>query len=111
MGMQWTKSPPELVALFDDVAPTAPAVERRKMFGYPAAFTGGNMFAGLHQDNLVLRLPEPELAEFMSLGGKPFEPMPGRPMRGYAVAPKSLLADKPALTGWLERSFEAAAKL
>jgi TfoX/Sxy family transcriptional regulator of competence genes len=37
--------------------------------------------------------------------------MPGRPMKGYATAPASLLADKPALSAWLERSFEAIAKM
>ena len=109
--MDWTKSPPELVALFDEVCPTAPGVERRKMFGYPAAFTNGNMFAGLHASNVVLRLPEEPLREFMAAGGPPFEPMAGRPMKGYAVAPESLLTDKPALAGWLERSFHEIAKL
>ncbi|HEY8695764.1 MAG TPA: TfoX/Sxy family protein [Chloroflexota bacterium] len=112
MPMDWTKSPPELVALFDEVAPTAPAVERRKMFGYPAAFVNGNMFAGLHGANMVLRLPEAPLREFLALdGAKPFEPMPGRAMKGYAVAPPALLANKPALSGWLERSFEGAAAM
>lgn len=110
--MEWTKSPPELVALFDEVAPTAPAVERRKMFGYPAAFVNGNMFAGLHGARLVLRLPEAALREFMALdGAAPFEPMPGRAMKGYAVAPPSLLADKAGLSAWLERCFEGAAAL
>ena len=68
MGMKWTKSPPELVELFDEVVPSAPAVQRRQMFGYPAAFVNGNMFAGLHQSNVVLRLPEPQLEEFMAAG-------------------------------------------
>ncbi len=112
MPMQWTKSPPELVELFDEIAPRAPGVERRKMFGYPAAFVNGNMFAGLHQSDLVLRLPEPQLRQFLTLdGARPFEPMPGRPMKGYAVAPQALLEDKPALAGWLEQSFEAIAAL
>src|SRR5690348_3631491 len=100
--MDWSKSPPELVALFDEVAPTGPAVQRRQMFGYPAAFVNGNMFAGLHTSNMVVRLPEAPLREFLALdGAKPFEPMPGRPMKGYAVVPPALLADKPALSAWL----------
>ncbi|HLY67549.1 MAG TPA: TfoX/Sxy family protein [Chloroflexota bacterium] len=109
--MEWTKSPPDLIALFDEVCPTAAGVERRKMFGYPAVFTNGHMFAGLHGANVVLRLPDEPLAEFMAQGGTPFEPMPGRAMKGYAVAPEELLRDKPALSRWLERSFESAAKL
>jgi TfoX/Sxy family transcriptional regulator of competence genes len=110
--VEWTKSPPELVALWDEVVPAAPGVERRKMFGYPAAFTNGNMFAGLHQDSLILRLPDRLYDEFMSQpGARAFEPMPGRAMKGYAVAPEALLTDKAELSGWLERSFEAVARL
>lgn len=110
--MEWKKAPPELVALWEEVAPAAPGVERRKMFGYPAAFVNGNMFAGFHQDALVLRLPEDLLAEFMTQSrARFFEPMPGRPMKGYAVAPAELLANKAVISRWLERSFEAAAKL
>jgi hypothetical protein len=64
-----------------------PGVERRQMVGYLAAFVNGNMFAGTHQDALVLRLPEDLLGEFMTQAvARPFEPMPGRPMEGYAVA-------------------------
>ena len=112
MPSDWTKSPPELVALWEEVVPTAPGVVRKPMFGYPAAFTNGNMFAGLHAKNLVLRLPEETLhAEFAGLGGKPFEPMAGRPMRGYLTAPEAILADKQALSGWLARSFEAVARM
>jgi TfoX/Sxy family transcriptional regulator of competence genes len=110
--MAWTKSPPELVALWDEVAPNAPGVTRKPMFGYPAAFVNGHHIGGLFQDSVVVKLPEPELSEFLAQdGARPFEPMPGRRMGGYAVAPAALLADKPALTRWLERAFEAAVKV
>mgnify|MGYP001176977048 CR=1 FL=1 len=110
--MAWTKSPPELVALWEEVAPAAPGVTRKPMFGYPAAFANGHHFGGLFESSVVVRLPEEDYAEFMRLpGAKPFEPMAGRMMKGYAVAPEALLQDRPALTGWLERAFEAAAKL
>jgi hypothetical protein len=52
--MKWRESPPELVETFDTVLP--PPAERRLMFGYPAAFVNGNMFMGLWQEHLVLRL-------------------------------------------------------
>jgi len=84
------------------------------MFGYPAAFVNGNMFAGLHEANLVVRLPEPQLTEFLAQdGARRLEPMPGRPMRGYAVAAHALLNEKPALSRWLELelSFEAIAAM
>ncbi len=111
--MKFEKSPPELVALFDEVVPDDPAVQRRQMFGYPAAFTGGNLFAGLYAASLMLRLPDDQLRQMIDVeGGRPFEPMPGRPMKGYAVVPESmLLGDRPALRAWLQRSLDAALKL
>jgi Regulator of competence-specific genes len=110
--MHWKKAPESLVALFDEVAPHDAPVERRKMFGYPAVFVRGNMFAGLHEDRLVMRLPEAERAEFMALpGAVPFEPMPGRPMKEYVVAPAALLGDPDALRGWLDRSLRYAVTL
>src|SRR5438128_536165 len=101
--MAWKKSPPELVSAFDRLVPAARGVERRKMFGYPAAFVGGNMFAGLHESRFVLRLDDEALAEAKRLGAKDFEPMPGRAMKGWIILPASLLADDQA-RGWIERA-------
>ena len=110
--MAWTKSPPELVALWDELVPGAPGVVKKPMFGYPAAFVNGHHIGGLFQDSVVLRLPDEDYADFMRQpDAKPFEPMAGRAMKGYAIAPPQLLKDKPALTRWLERAFEAAAKI
>lgn len=83
--------------------PSAPTVVRKKMFGYPVAFVNGNMFAGLHQRSLVLRLGEKERAEFLrQKGSAQFEPMPGRPMKACVTAPSALLEDKAGLRRWLE---------
>ena len=110
--VQFRPSSAPLVALFDRVAPEGAGVTRRKMFGWPAAFVNGNLCCGLHRETLMLRLSPPDLAEFLALpGARPFEPMPGRPMRGYAVAPEALLADEPALHGWLARAHAFTASL
>jgi hypothetical protein len=102
---KWKKSPPELVARFQSLVPGAPA-EQRQMFGYPAAFAGGNMFASLFEDDVVLRLSDGDRARFMQLSGaRTFEPMPGRPMREYVVAPPSLREDDAALGEWIARAF------
>jgi TfoX/Sxy family transcriptional regulator of competence genes len=109
--MVWKPAPPELVSLFDRVIPTDPAVERRKMFGYPAAFVNGNMFAGLHEDRLVLRLAAEAIAEAKQGGARDFEPMPGRAMRGWIVVPRDVLADV-GLTGrWITRAFRHASEM
>ena len=109
--MKWRKSPDELIALFDEVLPDDARVERRKMFGYPAAFTNGNLFCGLHQENLVLRLDEKKRAEMTKAGAATFEPMPRRPMKEYVVAPASLLKDRAALKKRIAQSLEYVASL
>ena len=81
------------------------------MFGYPAAFVNGNMACGLHQDGLVLRLGDDDRAALMKEGGVPFEPMPGRVMREYVVAPQKLASRKAELKRWLERAVAHAADL
>lgn len=107
--MAWRKAPPELVALFDGVVPRDPRVERRQMFGYPAAFAAGKLFAGLHQENFILKLAEPDRARLQAEhGAQPFEPMPGRRMREYVVLPAAILSDRRALNTWLARSLSYA---
>jgi hypothetical protein len=82
------------------------------MFGYPAGFVGGNMFAGLHQENLVIRLDATARAELLAVpGASIFEPMPGRQMKEYVVAPPSVIADVAALRRWLLCAFAHAAAL
>ncbi len=79
------------------------------MFGYPAGFVNGNMFAGLHQENMVVRLDDAAREElFAHDGAAPFEPMPGRPMTGYATLPVAMLQDPHATQHWLRRAFEHA---
>lgn len=114
------KSPPELVARFDaiaarfaagDIAGTPPA-ERRKMFGYPALFVGGNLATGLFADSWMVRLAPGDLSELLALpGAGPFSPMPGRSMGGYGTLPPAVVADAESLTGWVARSLAHAATL
>jgi hypothetical protein len=100
------KSPPELIARFDAVATRHPEAQRRKMFGYPALFIGGNLATGLFADTWMIRLGEADLEAALALPGwVPFAPMAGRTMRGYATLPPDVVADDAALDGWLERSF------
>jgi TfoX/Sxy family transcriptional regulator of competence genes len=107
----WEPSPAPLIERFGEVMAGHPQVERRKMFGYPAAFLGGNMVTALHGPRWVLRLGEADRAELLSAGGSTFEPMPGRPMTGYVVIPAHIVSDDLALTGWLERSLAFVAGL
>jgi len=88
-----------------------PNVERRKMFGYPAIFVNGNMAAGLHSAGLVLRLNEEDANALVKKGGAPFEPMKGRVMTGFAVAPQEFVSKKAELKKWLAKSIAHAASM
>ena len=82
------------------------------MFGYPAGFVDGNVFMGLHQDHMVLRLPPEPRRELLAMeGAAAFEPMPGRPMAEYVAVPPSLLAHPPSLERWVHAALEYGASL
>jgi TfoX/Sxy family transcriptional regulator of competence genes len=102
----FAKSPPEILERFEWLAARVPDVERRKMFGYPALFVGGNLVTGLYEDSWMIRLPDEDLTELLALpGARPFSPMPGRSMRGYAALPESIVEDDDALDGWVARAI------
>jgi TfoX/Sxy family transcriptional regulator of competence genes len=109
--MQWKKTPPELVATFDKAAPDDPRVTRKPMFGYPALFVNGNMFASTFQDKVVVRLGESDRAELERRGAAQFEPMAGRPMREYVVVPPAIVAKPAELRAWVDRARSHAAGL
>ncbi len=107
--MMWRKSPDELVDLFLSLQPADPDATSRRMFGYPCFFCGGNMFAGIHQESLFVRLNDDDRAALLALpGARPFEPMPSRPMREYACVPEVMLDDRLALESWLARALAHA---
>jgi TfoX/Sxy family transcriptional regulator of competence genes len=94
----WMKVPPELATRFDAALPAAADVQRRQMFGCPCAFVNGNMFAGLHEDRLIVRLPDEA----------PRRPcvILGRTMKQYALFPDPLSLAPHALAQWVRRGYE-----
>jgi TfoX/Sxy family transcriptional regulator of competence genes len=103
---KFEKSPPALVDRFDAVAARHPEAERRKMFGYPALFVGGNLVTGLFADRWMIRLGDEARAALLALpGAEPFSPMPGRTMTGYATLPPGVVDDDAALDGWLREAI------
>ncbi len=104
-------APGWITELFASLIRDFPEAVPRKMFGYPCAFVRGQMFAGVFGDRLMLRLAEEDRARFLKLpGARPFEPMPGRPMKEYVEAPKAL-AQSPELKKWLAKSLAYASAL
>ena len=68
------------------------------MFGYPAVFVNGNMFAGLVRDTMILRLGETDRERFLALpGARHFVAMGGRRMNEWMVAPR--------LKSWLRKAL------
>jgi hypothetical protein len=100
------KAPPALVERFGAVAARHPEAQQKKMFGYPALFVGGNLATGLFADRWMIRLPDVDRADLLTLpGAGDFEPMPGKPMKGYAVLPADVVDDDQALDAWLAKSI------
>ncbi len=108
---KFTPAPDALVERFVGAIGEFPEAELRKMFGYPAAFVNGQMFAGLFGENMMLRLSSQDRALLSKKGAKPFEPMPGRVMTEYVVVPDPVLKSPRQLSGWLGKSIDYARSL
>jgi hypothetical protein len=111
--MSFDKSSPDLINRFEAALPRDPIVQRKKMFGYPAAFVHGNYFAGLHEQNVVVRLPAllrqklPELAD-----ATVFDPMgTGKGMKDWFVVPTAIAASPTRLAALLEAALPLVAAL
>jgi len=105
--MKWTRAPAQVAEAFAAAVPEHPAVSQRKMFGYPCAFVNGNMFTGVFGSDVFVRLGDDALQQLVREGGAAaFEPMPGRPMRGYSLVPEAALADPAALRVWMKKSLD-----
>lgn len=110
--MGWKPASAEMSELLD--AAVAPlSCQKKKMFGYPVYFLNGNMFTGIHQDNIILRLSDSDRTTILAAEGDaaPFEPMPGRPMKEYVVLLEPIRSDPEKLEGWLNRSYTYVSSL
>ncbi len=108
---KFRKPSEEIIALFTQATTPMPGMTPRKMFGCPCAFVSGNLFAGVFEDGIFLRLSPDDRAKFAKLGAQPFEPIPGRAMREYLVVPPTIVKSKTRLNAWLEKSHAFAASL
>jgi TfoX/Sxy family transcriptional regulator of competence genes len=110
--MKWKKAPPDLVETFEQAVSDLPAIKQRKMFGFPCVFINGNMFAGLYEEKLILRLDEREREDALrERGATIFEPMPGRVMKEYVVVPPDVLERPAVLRSWIGRALAFASAL
>ncbi len=108
--MAWKKSPPELIAAFEKAKPADPSIIGRPMFGYPALFLRGNMFAGTYQDKIVVRFGDDRTIDGAT-SAKTFEPMPGRAMKEYLVVPDAVVKSPAKLRAWIDHAHGYAKTL
>ena len=105
--MAWEKSPQWLLDLFAASLPDDPRIERRKMFGMPVGFVNGNLFAGVFQDQIFVRLAPEARAALEAEHG----PLPGRSSRTYMRIPEDMLEDEAEIGQMLARAFRYTAAL
>jgi TfoX/Sxy family transcriptional regulator of competence genes len=110
--MPWKKANKDLIDILEKMMLNY-RCDRRMMFGAPTFFVNGNMFTGVHEDSIILRLSETDLKEMFAQFKevKPFTPMGGHAMKEYAAVPESLASNPDAFKYWLDKSYNYASSL
>jgi TfoX/Sxy family transcriptional regulator of competence genes len=104
-AMKLPKPTEDAKAAFTRLVPDEPAITLKPMFGQLSAFVNGNMFCGLFGDELVVRLPEADIAAVKNQGGRDFEPVAGHKMGGYVVVPADWRARPAPAVALIKRSL------
>ena len=107
------KSSPELIARFNAALPKNPVLQPRKMFGYPCSFVNGWFFAGLHEENVVIRLTNTLSQKLPALAGaEGFDPMRnGKGMKDWFVVPTSVAQSEAKLKALLATALQFVSAL
>jgi TfoX/Sxy family transcriptional regulator of competence genes len=87
-------------------------ITEREMFGGIGFLLGGKFVAGVHRNELMVRVPTAEHDTLVKeKGARTFE-MTGRPpMKGWMLVDPKAVATALALKKWVERSADAVAAL
>lgn len=110
--MPWKKANKDLIKLLEETVPLYKC-DMKAMFGSPTFFINGNMFAGVHEDTVILRLSEEDRKQIQSLHAevKPFTPMQGHIMKEYMALPQSFCSKREIFRDWLKHSYQYATTL
>jgi TfoX/Sxy family transcriptional regulator of competence genes len=96
----------------EQALPDDPRVVQKKMFGMPAVFVNGNMFVGVFEDGVTLRLPADRLSALREEDGvTDFEPMEGRPWKEYAHVSATRWGGSRELQAWTRAALDHTAAL
>jgi TfoX/Sxy family transcriptional regulator of competence genes len=104
--MKLQKAPQSLIDLFDSALPEDQRLEKRSLFGFPAAFVHGNMICGIHGNSCIVRLDPVQREGWLKNKAILFEPMPGRPMKEYIVVPADVLSQSLRLKSLLQLALD-----
>ena len=110
--MKWEK-PSERLSLVLAEALEPFLCQKKQMFGCPSYFVNDNLFAGVHQSSLMVRLPSDARERLLATvsEAKGFEPTEGRPMKEYVVLPEAVCSNPETLEGWLDLAYRYALSL
>ena len=96
---------------FRALVPQRSGVTMKPMFGNLAAFVNGNMFTGLFGDDLFVRVGDADRDTLLARGGRDFEPMPGRAMKGYVMLPAGWRSDTEQADRWITSALAQVSKM
>lgn len=106
------KPTPDALVSFDSAFPTDVRAVRKQMFGMPAGFVNGNMFMGVWDDGVLLRLDDDTLSSVRGLPGiGSFAPMEGRTWKDYALVSAGRWGEARELVEWARKALEHTAKM
>jgi len=110
--MKFGKPSPEMIKTLD-AALLSFKCDRRLMFGAPVFMINRNMFAGVFENSIFMRLSDKDRADIQSKysGARLFEPVKGHAMKQYAVIPVEIYGNAETLKEWLKRSYIYASSL
>jgi TfoX/Sxy family transcriptional regulator of competence genes len=108
---KWQKPSEQTISVYQDVLSQLDGIEKRKMFGCPCAFVNGNMFFGVYQDQLFLRMDNEQREHFSQIFAiKPFSPM-GKVMKAYISIPPEIVNEQKKLLTLVKNALINAQEL
>lgn len=110
--MEW-KKPSQELSKFLEERMSSFEVRKRQMFGCPVYFAKDNMFAGVFENDIFIRLSEKDRKNITSEYDEvaQFEPVKGRVMKEYVVLPESLYNDHEKFRELLDLSYNYVSSL
>jgi len=88
-----------------------PGIDERKMFGGIAFLIDGNMFVGIANDDLMVRVGPDAWEEALDHPNTREMDFTGKPMRGYVYVDADGIAEEDDLRAWVERGLTFAGSL